>query len=167
MAEINPKQEVKEKVLVASNVEMLELLAELIGEGKVVRLKVQGTSMKPFLRDGLDTVELSKPTDKELTRGAIVLFRYRDGFLLHRIIRRKGNELIIRGDNIYLTEKEIVSTDQVVGIVRKIIYPGGRERSTSTPGWEILNNMWDYIKSVYMWLLLIVNKGKRNICDSE
>lgn len=160
MAEINPKQEINEKVLVASNVEMLELLAELIGEGKVVRLKVQGTSMMPFLRDGLDTVELSKPADSEQVRGAIVLFRYRDGFLLHRIIKRKGNVLTIRGDNIYLTEKEVVLTDQVVGIVRRIVYSGAREISTNSLLWKISNMGRELYKIAFRWRVLSSKTGK-------
>lgn len=167
MTEINQNPELKEKVLVASNVEMLELLTELIGEGKIVRLKVQGTSMMPFLHDGLDTVELSKPTDQELIPGAIVLFRYRDGFLLHRIISRKGNVLTNRGDNIYLTEKEVVLRDQVVGIVCKIIYPGGREISTNSSYWRILSKCWLLIKPisrlpifVFLKSLQLVNRAK-------
>ena len=158
MTETIQKPELREQTLVASNVEMLGLLTELIGEGKIVRLKVQGTSMMPFLHDGLDTVELFNPTDKELIPGAIVLFKYGNGFLLHRIIGRKEKILTIRGDNVYIREKEVVSTNQVLGIVRKIISPGGKELSTNSSYWRILSKCWLFVKPISNWPLRMLVK---------
>ena len=115
----------------------------------------------PFLRDGADQVELSKPAaDKEIIKGAIVLFRYSDGFVLHRIIRRKENKLMIMGDNVYQS-KEFVTTNQIIGIVRKIIYPGGRELSTSSFRWKILSSVWLLIKPLYRTSLKLIKGGRR------
>jgi hypothetical protein len=141
-------QSVNEPVLVASNIEMLEILDELLGEGKIVRLKIKGRSMLPFLRDGKEQVDISTPVEKELIPGAIVLFKYGGGFLLHRIIKRNADKLLLRGDNIFQST-EAATTDLVLGIVRKIIYPGGRELRTDSYRWKILSRCWLLIKPFY------------------
>jgi len=139
---------------------MFELLDELLSEGKVVRLRIKGSSMLPFLRDGLDQVDLTTPGDAELIPGALVLFKYKDGFILHRIIRRKGNKLMIIGDNVYQS-KEVVTTEQVTGIVRKIIYPGGRELSTNSLRWKILSACRFVIKPFYRLRQYLIKGGKK------
>jgi len=158
MNEINSYQNIKESVLMVSNIEMLGMLDELLGDGKVVRIRIKGRSMLPFLRDGVEQVDLSTPADKEMIPGALVLFRYRDVFVLHRIIRRKENKLMIMGDNVY-QYKEVVTTDQVIGIVRKIIYPHGRELSTDSRRWKILSASWLIIKPVYRLSLIFIRRS--------
>ena len=143
-----------------SNIEMLGMLDELLGDGKDVRLRIKGRSMMPFLRDGLEQVDLSTPNDTKLIPGALVLFRYQGGFILHRVIRRKENKLLIMGDNIYQS-REVVTTDQVIGIVHKIIYPGERELSTDSRRWKILSACWLMIKPVYRLSMFIVRRGIR------
>jgi hypothetical protein len=153
-------QSLNESVLVASNVEMLELLDELLGEGKVVRLRIKGKSMMPFLHDGVDYVDLSSPADAEMIPGALVLFRYRGSFLLHRIIRRKENKLMLRGDNVFQS-KEIVTTEHVIGIVRKIVYPDGKALSTDSLRWRILGTYWLIIRPFYRVSHLFINLARR------
>ncbi len=152
MAENNPKQEGNDKVLVASNVEMLELLTELLKEGKLVRVKVTGYSMIPFMWNRGEQVELSYPKDEELIPKTLVVFVYQNRFLVHRVIERNGDMLTIMGDGIY-KNTEVVKKEQVVGIVRKIIYPGGRELSTGSKYWTILSRSWSFVKILSKWPL--------------
>jgi signal peptidase I len=158
MNEMSLNQSINENVLIASNAEMLGLLEELLGEDKSVRLKIKGRSMLPLLGDGVEEVELSRPTDKEIIDGALVLFRYGDGFLLHRIIRRKENNLMLRGDNVFQSI-EFVNTEQVIGIVRRIIYPRGRELSIRSLRWKILSTSW-----LIMRPLCRVSQSFINLC---
>jgi signal peptidase I len=163
MNEINSHRHLKESVLVAPNIEVLELIDELLGEGKIVRLRIRGRSMLPFLRDGLEQVDLSTPLDREITPGALVLFRYNGTFILHRLIRRKKNKLMIIGDNVY-GSKEIIAIEQVIGIVRKIIYPSGKELRTDSIRWKILSICWLLIKPV-CWLSRIIFRRVLKVID--
>lgn len=133
--------------LVASNIEMFELIEELLKEGKVVRLKIKGTSMLPFLQDGTTQVEISAPEEEEIKAGALVLFRYKGEFILHRILHRKGNRLVLRGDNLYQS-KEFIATEQVIGMVRKIILPEYRTINTQSLYWKVLSHSWLLIKPI-------------------
>lgn len=133
--------------LVASNIEMLELIEEFLEDGKNVRIKIKGNSMLPFLSDGSEQVDLSAPANKELRKGALVLFKYGNGFILHRIIQRKKDRLILMGDNIYQS-KEFITTEQVIGIVRRIIFLNGKVLDTNSFSWKTLSFCWLLIKPV-------------------
>jgi len=52
-----------------------------------VRLTVRGNSMSQLLLDGVDVVTLHPCNPVELRPGEIILFRYKEKFLLHRIIQ--------------------------------------------------------------------------------
>ena len=157
MSETNSNQGMNDNVMIVSNSEMFGLLEELLGEEKSVRIKVKGTSMLPLLHDEIDQVELSKPTVKEMVPGAIVLFRYNDAFLLHRIIYRNENKLILKGDNVFQSKEE-ATTDHVIGIVSKIIYPGGRELSANSFQWKTLSRCRFFIKHFYRLRLFLIKR---------
>ncbi len=160
MNKIESKYSRGENVLIASNAEMIGLLEELLREGKSVRMRIKGRSMQPLLRDGLEEVELTQPEEWEIKRNEVVLFRYGEDFLLHRIITRKGDKLILRGDNVFQS-KEVISIEKVSGIVRKVIYPGGNEASTSSPGWRLKSFFWLTIKPAVRISLYIPGAWRR------
>lgn len=82
-----------------------------------------GTSMRPMLRQHRDVVIIKRP-DRELKKGDVVLYAGKnDKFVLHRIMRFKGDELIIRGDNNYFTERGIKKSD-IIGILKEFYRDG-------------------------------------------
>ena len=95
-----------------------EAFEEILSSGVIFPLVVTGSSMFPFLKDGIDTVRLQK-TDK-LYKGQIVFFRRVSGeFTLHRI--RKifpDGRLLINGDA--QSWCEIISPGQVLAAVVSI-----------------------------------------------
>ncbi|MDR2474809.1 MAG: S24/S26 family peptidase [Bacteroidales bacterium] len=103
-----------------------EEVERLIAAGENVILKMKGESMLPFLREKKDKIVLSPCRREELLPGEVVLFRYHGRHILHRIVGRNEEELLIQGDG-SLVNHEKVSTKDVVGIVRSIIRPGGKE----------------------------------------
>ncbi len=160
MNEIKSKQGIHENGLIASNTEMLGMLEELLGEGKVVRLTIKGRSMQPLLCDGVDQVEIVSPSKEDIVPGMIVLFRYGNVFLLHRIMSRKGDELVLRGDNLFQSKEDAV-IEQVIGIVKRIIFPEGKELSTSSLRWKFRSYCWLTIKPVIRIGLNLLSAGKR------
>ncbi|MBE7049966.1 MAG: S24 family peptidase [Ruminococcaceae bacterium] len=74
------------------------LVKMALSEGKSVKLAVTGYSMYPLLRSITDCVLLEGA--ENLKKYDIVLFEREDGtYILHRIIKRKGDVLTIAGDN--------------------------------------------------------------------
>ena len=112
-----------------------------IAEGHSVRFRLKGVSMYPLIRGDKDEVVLSPCSTKDLKAMDVVLFRYRGRHLLHRIIRREGNVLTIKGDGSYVAEEEC-TVDDVVGKVRAIIRPSGKMISVNSWKWKAPSYIW-------------------------
>ncbi|MEA5006161.1 MAG: S24/S26 family peptidase [Rikenellaceae bacterium] len=96
------------------NGELLPLIEESIRNGKSVTLTVRGNSMQPRLRDGKDVVELHPFSPDDIKVGDVILFRYGNRFILHRIIHIDRTDkidplLITKGDALKTTEKITMS----------------------------------------------------------
>ena len=89
---------------------------ELINtKGKIIVTPV-GVSMMPLIRQGKDTVLISKIT-QPLKKYDVVLFVRPDGkHVLHRIIKVKKNGYNICGDNQVIVEKN-VPLDWIIGVM--------------------------------------------------
>ena len=79
--------------------------AEIAG-GHPVKFRLKGWSMFPLLCDGRDEVVLYPCTEDELRPMDVVLFRYNGRHVLHRIIRREGARLYIRGDGSFVAREQ-------------------------------------------------------------
>ena len=135
-----------DKKVVANQV-LLEDAAKLMEEGREVNFTPLGSSMLPFIKGGKDSVILRKMPSVEV--GDIVLVRL-DGprYVLHRIIRKDGDNLTLMGDgNIAGTEK--CSTADVLGTVTAIIK--GKRKVTPGKGgwWRTLKPIRRYILAIY------------------
>ena len=96
--------------------EIYPILCEVIASGGEFRLFPRGTSMKPLLREGVDSVALVAPAGYR--RGDILLYRRPNGnFVLHRLMQvEKDGTLTFCGDNQSLLEKG-VSPEAVIARV--------------------------------------------------
>lgn len=112
-----------------------------IAEGNSVRFRMKGQSMFPLLRNGVDEVVLYPCTEEELQPMDVVLFRYQDRHVLHRILRREGGWLYLQGDGSYVA-KEKCTTADVVGKVQKIIRPSGSMIGVNDWRWRLLSRLW-------------------------
>ena len=77
-------------------------LARLLREGKEVRFTPSGVSMRPFIEGDKDSVILA-PLNRAPRRGDILLAQVqtlcgRTTYVLHRLIRIEGEQLILMGD---------------------------------------------------------------------
>ena len=99
--------------------EMVGLIEEVISGDGEFRLYPRGTSMLPLIRQGKDSVILVKPG--LLSIGDIVLYRRKNGqFVLHRIIKIKGDNLYLCGDNQSEIETGITTNDVIAKV--KAVY---------------------------------------------
>ena len=101
-------------------------------EGRMVKLRAKGESMRPSIRGGEDTLLIARAA--ELRRGDVVLARTTAGrSVIHRIIRIEGERITLAGDG-NLTGTEECRRETVYGRVEAIV-SGGRTRSL-TNGWR-------------------------------
>ena len=113
----------KTKNFVASLSAIESVLVETIEDGGQFTMVTAGTSMKPLLRNRLDSVVLVKPTPK-LCKYDIPLYKRRSGqFTLHRIMKVCDDSYTMCGDNQLIFEKN-VPCDSVVAVVSKVIRKG-------------------------------------------
>jgi signal peptidase I len=90
-----------------------------LSQNKLARLRVSGSSMRPLISRGdwVDVEPYFGGTEPQV--GEIVLINRGTDFVLHRIIRLTGQEIITKGDW-SRTPDPPVSVNQVIGYVVQI-----------------------------------------------
>jgi hypothetical protein len=133
------------------------LVENEIAEGKPVRFRLKGNSMFPLLRNGKDSVILEKCLSSDLNPMDVVLFRYRGSYVLHRIIQRTGDELLIQGDG-SIVAMEQCSIKDVVGKVTGICRPSGKVVSVKSWKWTMPSRLWRSSNFMRKFLLRVAYK---------
>lgn len=122
------------------NAEFIPELVKLIDEGHTITLRLRGFSMRPFLEDNRDKALLAKPIKTQL--GDVVLAEIAPKhFVLHRVVRLKGNNVTLRGDGNLGTEQCKLTDVKgfAIGFYRK-----GREKldKTNALKWRTYSFVW-------------------------
>ena len=129
------------------------MIEELEKTGRLIYTN-HGTSMMPLIKQGRDLVVIVKPEGR-LKKYDVPLYRVGDShrYILHRIIKVRENDYVIRGDN--CTDKEYGTGDKdIIGVLSKVIRKG-KEISVEDTGYKIYSRFWHYIfplRFVYMKL---------------
>lgn len=136
---------------------LLPEVARLVAHGRSVTLQVKGNSMNPFIVHGRDQVVLSSFDGSDLRPGAVVLARDTQGrFVLHRIVARRGDHLLLRGDgNLHQTETTTVS--QVLALMtavrrKGVVYP------VTSRTWRLYSWWWLRLSPLRRWLLALFRR---------
>lgn len=118
------KPEVNQKFLnhlPISSIEMGKLMQDMLSLETPVRLKVTGSSMKPFIRDG-DVLTISPKSTVKPSFGTVVAFvsAENQNLLIHRIIKVAAHSFLIKGDNSYEKTDGWIHLSQILGCVTRI-----------------------------------------------
>ena len=127
-----------------------------ITEGRTVRFRLKGNSMFPLLWNERDEVLLTPFSADELQPMDVVLFRYRDNHVLHRILRIEGDRLFIQGDGSFVAKEECDRKD-VVGKVTHVIRPSGKRISVDSWRWKLPSYCWVHLGIFRIPLLRILH----------
>ena len=101
--------------------EMVEMINEVVSTDGEFRLYPRGTSMLPLIVEGKDSVILARPS--LLCVGDIVLYKRENGqYVLHRIVKMKGDNLFLCGDNQTDIEAGITTNDVIAKTIA--VYKG-------------------------------------------
>ncbi|MGO1788571.1 MAG: S24/S26 family peptidase, partial [Sphingobacterium sp.] len=131
-------------------------VVRLLAEDKQVRIPVKGKSMQPFLNDG-DLVVLSKFTGEKISLGSVVLGRYRDGVVLHRLVGRGQQIVTLAGDG-NLIQKEKVKVEDILAIAISATRSSCHVELGSARG-RLKGLAWYYLR----WVRRVYVKLKRMI----
>lgn len=120
------------------------VINEILEMGYGTRITVTGSSMHPFLRGNIDSVELYAPDYNSIGRGDIILILRDSGeYILHRVLFKENNCFYIAGDSQCWSEGPI-REDQIIGIVRTI-WRRDKKIQCSNIVWRIVSILWVYI----------------------
>ena len=137
----------------------VRVIRSLLGCGHKVKFRVKGKSMWPALKDGRDQVVLGLA--KEIAKGDLVLAQVQpDQYVLHRVINKEGELLILMGDgNLKATERCMCA--DVVGKVVVLIRKGRLIRADGLP-FQIYSSIWMWLNPFKRYLLKVYRlmKGK-------
>lgn len=138
---------------IANNI-LIPEIGRLIASGKDVILLAKGNSMLPFIRDGRDSILLSKCD--EVSVGDVVLAAVAPSFfVLHRVIAVDGENLTLMGDgNLKGTER--CTKSDVLGKAKAIIRPSGK--SVAVPSGRLWRKIpcHRYILALYRRILRFI-----------
>lgn len=134
---------------------LFPIVSELLKSNKTVIITVTGTSMLPFLREGIDRVELNYCTIVEINKLDIVLIKRSTGeYILHRVTKLNKDHIYINGDAQCWREGPIYG-DQVLARVINI-YRKDKKLQVSNKYWKFLSFLWVNlypIRSIFIKLL--------------
>lgn len=129
-------------------------IRNLISEGRTVSITAKGYSMNPFITHLEDQVTIASWKDEDIKPGVVALVRDdRGNYLLHRIIKRSKDKIILMGDgNIGITETADVSN--IVGIMTSVIKKG-RTYPVKGLRWRLYSLFWRLLRPVRRYPLAI------------
>lgn len=113
----------------------------LLDEGDSVTIRVRGNSMRPLLRDGRDRIILRKYAEEDVREGAVMLFRYRGMYCVHRIVRVEGDTIVFAGDGNYRME-ERASRGDLMAVMRAVLRPNDSIVECDSLRWRAASALW-------------------------
>ncbi len=122
--------------------QLIPIIRELLRTGQKIRLRVAGSSMYPFIKDG-DVIEIEEPRSCP-RRGDVLLVRVcEDNYVIHRVVKVDGEYFYLRGDAQQGLQGPFRQRD-VVGRVLAI-YRDGRRYVLERGFLRIMSLLWTYI----------------------
>lgn len=119
------------------------VIREVLDLGGEFRMYPHGTSMRPLLRQGIDSVVLEK-MKRAPKKNDILFYQRQDGsYILHRVWEVTDTGLTIVGDNQRMLEYG-VTEEQIIGCVTRI-YRGEREINCDGLWYRIYLWLWQFM----------------------
>lgn len=135
------------------NDRLFAAVLEELSEGRSVTIPVKGYSMLPFIRQERDLVVLEK-ADGDIRPMDIVLFRYADRYILHRVISIKDGRYAVQGDGVY-RGWEYPSREQILAKVSTILKNGDKAVDPYSPGMLRQVKAWRSLGGLRRYILFI------------
>lgn len=120
--------------------DIIPLINDCLSIGGTFTFYPKGTSMRPFIREGVDRVTLS-PLPPALRKYDIALYRRDNGkYVLHRVVSVGQDCYTFLGDNCVSPEPNI-RADQLVAVV-SVVHRGERDISVNSFWFKLSGILW-------------------------
>lgn len=140
--------------------EVLPMIQDSFRQGLTVTLGVTGNSMLPLFRHKRDSVILSPCDPLSLKRGDVPLYRRPDGkFVLHRILRAKGDTYTLAGDAQH--EPEVGLPKSCVLAVMTGFTRKGKTVSCRNVLYRLYSTCWMLLRPVRPYLFRVASRLRR------
>ena len=117
-------------------------IEEIIEKDGMYVSSVSGYSMSPMLKDKRDTVVIV-PVNGKIRKGDVVLYCHGGRYILHRVVKIKGESYVMCGDNRVELERDILPSE-IIGVLSRV-YRGDKEIKLSGLGYKA------YCAWIRMW----------------
>ena len=148
--------------------EIAPIMKEQMKYGGKVVFTPKGNSMLPLFRSNRDTVTLTKP-QFPLKKYSIVFYQRQNGqYVLHRLVGRRGQYYIMRGDNQYINENNITK-EQIIAVVSEFCR-NGKSYNITDKTYKLYYLFWTntvHIRRYYRILRRIAGKIKRKLLRNK
>ncbi len=119
-----------------SNDILIPEFERLLKDKHMVEFVPRGVSMRPFIEGGKDKVILKSCREPQV--GMVVLAKIGGSYVLHRIYKIRGEQIILQGDG-NLTGQEVCKAADIIGyVVRLKGWDGKRKRLPKGTIWHHL-----------------------------
>lgn len=119
------------------------IIREVLDSGGEFRMYPHGTSMRPLLRQGIDSVVLEQ-LNRAPKKNDILFYQRQDGsYILHRVWDVTDTGLTLVGDNQRMLEYG-VTEGQIIGCVTRI-YRGEEEINCDGLGYRMYLWLWQFM----------------------
>lgn len=98
--------------------------------------------MKPMLYQNRDLV-IIEPCEGRLKKHDVALYRFRNEYILHRVIKVRDNDYVFRGDNNCFTESGVTDKD-VLGVLSGFVRKG-KHHNTADPSYKLYVAVWCFL----------------------
>lgn len=127
--------------------------AEALRQGRAVKLHIDGQSMYPFIRGGIDLVEVVPcPPEGELPAWCCPFYQWEGKYMIHRYIGRDGDECLMLGDG-NVARIERVKREDIIGLLQTIYRPDGTTLDCRDERWLKKAQWWYRLRPLRRWLL--------------
>ena len=131
--------------------EYVSALRKIAEEGKVVSMRIAGSSMSPFLCHNRDYIYFTKP-DRELRKGDMVFYQRDSGqYVMHRICRVRPEGYYLVGDAQTQIEGPLRPDQIFARIIR--VKRGGQILEPGDFWWEFFEHVWIRLLPVRRFLV--------------
>lgn len=95
--------------------------------------------MQPFIRPYSDVVQIAEVKNR-CKKYDVILYKTKDGYILHRILKVRDNSYDVCGDHNYRIEKGI-KDEQIIGVLRAIVR-NGKTKSLQGIRYRLYVHLW-------------------------
>ena len=140
----------------------LDIIADLLREGRTVKIAVRGNSMRPYLVHERDYVMMQgisadSRSNPAIVNGAVVLAELEPHhYVLHRIVRISGDSVTLQGDGNTTFEQCRIS--DILGVARSFIRKGRTiEDKADSFSYRLYSAFWTNTLCIRRYLLELHN----------